>query len=160
MGESWMMKWLITTFGISRQKRYGILLHMQQFPTLFTATQITPKKRKRAWEARPKRLDSNVLRAWRKWGNVETGKLPRTLCTTLAMSPSAFNACSTLYVRRSELEKSLPLQLAQINIPTTALCCKGSTAVVDALQFDSFCVEPERLNMAYIRYTRETVRQG
>jgi len=122
-----------------------IAAYMQLFPALFAAVQNAPNDR--AYDTKALGPSgSQSLGKIREWlDTVETAKLPRIPCTTSAMPPTAVKAVQhAADVRHSQLDKSEPLKVVHMKVPSSALYREGSTAVVDVIQSsDNNCLHPE-----------------
>lgn len=122
-----------------------IAAYMQQFPALFRAIDNNPNDR--FYEAKVLGPSgSQSLGKIRDWlNNVETAKLPRIPCTTLAMPYSAVKAVQhAADVRVSHLDKIGPFKAVHVKVPSSALYREASTAVVDVLKSSDYkCLHPE-----------------
>lgn len=114
-----------------------VAAYKQRFPLLFAAISNGKKVGERSYEASD--LGPNgeeELKKIREWlNNVETAKLPRTPCSTVAMPVSAVAAVQRAAdVRVASLEQNTDTKELNVKIPASALYREGSTSATDVLQ--------------------------
>lgn len=114
-----------------------VAAYKQKFPRLFAAISSNSKINERSFDASD--LGENgesEMKRIREWLNeVETAKLPRTPCSTVALPASAVAAIQRAAdVRVAAIENSDNVKEINVKIPSSALYREGSTAATDVLQ--------------------------